>query len=57
MGEWPSQQVTHFRGRPLPEAGVPVGYAALMERYGLILPLPPRLSAIAGLCAPCMVSL
>ena len=48
MGEWPSQTVTHFRGRPLPEAGVPVGYAALMERYGLILPLPPRLSAIAG---------
>lgn len=48
MGEWPSQQVMHFRGRPLPEAGVLVGYASLIERYDLSLPLPPRLSAIAG---------
>ena len=48
MGERPSQPVTHFHGRPLPEAGLPVGYAALIERYGLAVPLPVRLSAIAG---------
>lgn len=48
MSDWPSQPVMHFRGRPLPEPGVPVGYASLMERYRLSLPLPPRLSAIAG---------
>lgn len=47
MGEWPSQPVTDFRGRPLPEPGVLVGYAALIERYGLQLPLPVRLAAIA----------
>jgi len=47
MGEWPSQPVMYFHGRVLPEAGWPVGYAALIERYGLKLPLPPQLSAIA----------
>ena len=36
-----------FRGRPLPEPATPAGYAALMDRYGLDLPLPPRLAAIA----------
>lgn len=40
--------MTVFRGRSLPEPGVPVGYAALIDRYDLQLPLPPRLSAIAG---------
>src|SRR5690606_16043210 len=47
MGEWPSQPVNDFRGRPLPEAATPVGYAALMAAYDLALPLPPRLTAIA----------
>jgi hypothetical protein len=47
MGEWPSQPVMHFHGKVLPEAGVPVGYAALIDRYELVLPLPPQLSAIA----------
>lgn len=36
-----------FRGRPLPEPATPAGYSALMDRYGLDLPLPPRLAAIA----------
>jgi hypothetical protein len=31
----------------LPEPGVPVGYAALIDRYELRVPLPPRLAAIA----------
>jgi hypothetical protein len=48
MGDWPSQLVMHFRGRPLPESGLPAGYASLIERYDLSLPLPPRLSAIAN---------
>jgi hypothetical protein len=47
MGEWITQSVTHFRGRPLPEAGTPAGYAALIDRYELPVPLPPRLAAIA----------
>lgn len=46
MGDWPSQSVTDFRGRALPAAGRPAGYAALMSRYDLELPLPPRLAAI-----------
>jgi len=40
--------VTVFRGRGLPEPAVPTGYVALIDRYDLKLPLPPRLSAIAG---------
>jgi len=38
--------VTAFHGRRLPEAGVPVGYAALIDAYRLQVPLPRRLSAI-----------
>jgi hypothetical protein len=47
VGEWISQPVTDFRGRLLPEAAIPAGYAAIMERYELLLPLPPNLAAIA----------
>lgn len=47
MSEWLSRAVTDFHGRLLPEPGTPVGYAALIERYGLQLPLPVRLAAIA----------
>ncbi len=36
-----------FRGRLLPEAAESAGYAWLIDRYGLDLPLPPRLAAIA----------
>lgn len=36
-----------FRGRLLPEAAEPAGYAWLIDRHGLDLPLPPRLAAIA----------
>lgn len=39
--------MTDFRGRPLPEPGEPAGYAALIELYGLAIPSPPHLSAIA----------
>ena len=48
MGDRSSRSVMAFRGRSLPEPGVPTGYAALIDRYDLKLPLPPRLSAIAG---------
>ena len=34
--------------RPPPEPAVPAGYAALIRRYGLRTPAPPRLAAIAG---------
>ncbi len=47
MGEWPSQPVNEFRERALPEAGTPAGYAALIARYDLAVPLPARLAAIA----------
>jgi Fic family protein len=47
MGEWPSQPVTDFRGRTLPEPATPVGYAALMAAYDLAVPLSPRFAAIA----------
>jgi hypothetical protein len=46
-GDYLSQGVNSFHGRPLPESAVPVGYAALIDRYGLKLPLPPRLAAAA----------
>lgn len=47
MGEWPSQAVNHFHGRPLPEPAVPAGYAALIDRFDLGLPVPRQLTAIA----------
>ena len=47
LGEWPSQTVTDFRGRLLPEAGQLTGYAALIERHDLPVPTPPHLAAIA----------
>lgn len=48
QGEWFSQAVNDFRGRALPEIGMPAGYAALMERYALQLPTPQRLAVIAA---------
>ena len=45
--EWPESATSHFRGRALPEPGVPAGYAALIQHYGLRTPLPPRLTALA----------
>ncbi len=47
MGEWITRPVTHFRGRVLPEPATPAGYAALVERFDLTAPLPPRLAANA----------
>lgn len=47
MGDLISQSVNYFHGRALPEPGVPAGYAALIERFDLIVPLPSQLTAIA----------
>jgi Fic family protein len=47
MGEWFSQPVMEFRGRALPEAGLPAGYAAIIERYDLQVPSPPIMVAVA----------
>jgi hypothetical protein len=47
MSEWPSHPASDFRGRTLPEPAVPAGYAALIARFELPLPLPARLAAIA----------
>lgn len=44
--------VRSFRGQPLPEPATPVGYAALIDRYNLRVPLPPRLTAIADRFRP-----
>lgn len=38
--------VTEIHGRVLPEAAVPVGYAALIAAYGLLTVLPRTLSAV-----------
>ena len=46
MGDYKSETVTHFHGRPLPEPGRLVGYGALVEKYNLAAPLPTRLTAI-----------
>jgi len=43
-----STAVKDFRGRLLPEPARPVGYAALVDRYGLSVPLPSVLTAIAA---------
>jgi Fic family protein len=40
-----SGPVTVFHERPLPERATPAGYAALVYRYGLAVPLPRLLSA------------
>src|SRR5438093_1296874 len=47
MGDWLSQPVSYFHGRALPEPAVPAGYAALIDRFDLAVPLPRRLTAIA----------
>jgi len=47
MSDFFSRPVNHFHGRGLPEPAVPSGYAALIERFNLAVPLPPRLTAIA----------
>lgn len=41
-----SGKVSIFHGRWLPEAAVPVGYAALIDAFGLSVPVPITLSAI-----------
>lgn len=38
--------ITAFHGLPLPEAAIPVGYAALIDAFELAVPVPLRLAAI-----------
>lgn len=52
MADVPASAVRNFRGRPLPEPAIPVGYAALIGRYDLRVPLPPRLTGIADRFRP-----
>ena len=47
MRDWISRSVNDFHGRALPEPAIPAGYAALIERFDLAIPLPPLLTAIA----------
>ena len=47
MSDQFSRTVTDFRGFSLPEAGRLAGYAALIEKFDLKVPLPPMLSAIS----------
>jgi Fic/DOC family len=42
-----SGPITVFHERPLPERGTPVGYAALIDAFGLRVPLPRILSAVS----------
>lgn len=48
MSDSTSHAVNAFHGRALPEPGAPAGYAVLIDQYGLDLPLPARLAAIAS---------
>lgn len=48
MGEQISRSVSEFRGRDLPEPVRLAGYAALMDRYALGVPLPSPLAGIAA---------
>jgi Fic family protein len=48
MNEQYSQDVSEFRGIPTPEPLRPVGYAVLIDRYQLKVPLPRTLAGIAG---------
>jgi len=52
MSERKHTQVNVFHGRRLPEPGTPAGYAALINRYELRVPLPPRLAAVAERSRP-----
>lgn len=47
MSDQFTQPVTMFHGRSLSEPAHPAGYAVLIDRYYLRLPLPPRLAGIA----------
>ena len=42
-----SGPVTVFHERPLPERATPAGYAALIDAFGLRVPLPRTLSAVS----------
>lgn len=44
MSDWSTEPVNGLRGRALPSEGWLAGYAALVARYELALPLPPRLA-------------
>jgi hypothetical protein len=57
MRDWISQPVSYFHGKALPEQATPAGYAALVERFELAVPLPPRLTAIAERHHPAPMSL
>lgn len=41
-----SGAIIDFHGRPLPEAAIPAGYAALIDAFELAVPAPIRLAAI-----------
>jgi hypothetical protein len=43
-----SATVSSFRGRALPVRAALAGYAYLIDQFDLAVPLPPRLTAIAG---------
>ena len=47
MSDYNSRSVRVFHNHRLPEPATPAGYAALIAEYGLKLPLPSRLAAIA----------
>ena len=47
MSEYNSHTVNNFLGRKLPEPATLAGYATLIERFDLKVPLPSRLSAIS----------
>jgi hypothetical protein len=47
-GDNNSTSVNEFHGIPLPEPGKPVGYAALIDKFGLQVPLPSQLTLISA---------
>ena len=47
LGDDNSRAVNEFHGLPLPESGKPVGYAALIDKFGLQVPFPSQLTLIS----------
>jgi hypothetical protein len=47
MSERNTRVVIEFRGREIPEPAHLAGYAAIIDRYALSVPLPPRMAGVA----------
>jgi hypothetical protein len=47
-----SGPVIVFQEKRLPETATPAGYSALIDAYGLAVPLPRTFGHVASMCPP-----